>query len=660
MKPAPVRFLPAVVLALLLVTPLAPGTHGAPDDAAPEKPKAEEKAAPYGKTPASVIPYRNFRDPYARFFDEQVPFLGTGRYQSADQETARIGFFAPVEPASDADIGRTMFEGVQLAFEQANNAGGYNGIPFEIVIRPDLGLWGASSNEMAAFRYEDNALAVIGSIDGGNTHIALRVALKTQTPMVNTATTDPTLTETNIPWLLRCMADDRQQGYALAQHIFRERGITSVAAFRVNDRYGRMGMIEFRDAAQRLGHPLRAELRWNRGERNFEVQLDRIAALAPEAIVLWGNASDAAAVVREIRRREMPVQIFGCDRLASRTFLDSAGVAAEGVAIAASYDPTRDDAPLREFVAAYIERYGQAPDAFAAHGYDGARILIEAIHKGGLNRARIRDALYEYTEYEGVTGRIEFDLTLNDVGPVYIATVENGRLAYRELEFAMVPAGDAPRPYRTLEQAPPKARSPVRRAAASRGEVRVGCFLPLDDRGRDVVRGMEEAIAEDSRRNPDRDPIVLVVRDARAAWGDNSPLVDMVTADGVIAVVGSTERRGTHLAETLAAKIHFPVLSLCADDPTITAIPLPWVFCVARDGEADPDAEETNMDFALGYDAASLVVDGIRSGGDSRRELRDTLVQDRWHEGMSGTFRFDALGNRIDRIPDPRRYERQP
>ena len=37
--------------------------------------------------------------------------------------------------------------------------------------------------------------------------------------------------ETNIPWLLRCMADDRQQGYALAHHIYKEAGIEKVAAF---------------------------------------------------------------------------------------------------------------------------------------------------------------------------------------------------------------------------------------------------------------------------------------------------------------------------------------------------------------------------------------------------------------------------------------------
>jgi len=650
------------VVALFLVAGPVEGAPWGEETSAQfgEKAKSGEEGDNYGKTPDSVIPYRNFRNPYARFFDKQVEFLGTGRYESADQKTARVGFFAPVAPAADADIGERMFEGVQLAFEEANAAGGYNGIPFELVIRKDLGLWGASSNEMAAFRYEDDALAVIGSIDGGNTHIALRVALKIQTPMVNTATTDPTLTETAIPWLMRCMADDRQQGYALAQHIYQERGIKSVVALRVNDRYGRMGMIEFRDASLRLGHPLRAELRWNRGERNFDTQLDRIAELAPEAIVLWGNAQDAAAVVKEIRERGMPVQIFGCDRLASGDFLEAAGEAAEGVAIAASHDPTRDDARLRVFSAAYAKRYQREPDAFAAHGYDGARILIEAIHKAGLNRARIRDALYEYKAYDGVTGRIEFDVTLNDVGPVYIATVQAGQLVYRELEFAMVPAGGTPQPYRTLQDSAPKARSPIRRTTTGSGAVRVGCFLPLDKRGREVVRGMESAIAQDSRRNPEGAPIVLVVRDSRGAWGDNSNLVEMITADGVIALVGSTERRGTHLAETLAAKIHFPVLSLCGDDPTITAIPIPWAFCVAPQSEPGSRRSGIDTDFALGYDAASLLVGGIRDGGDSRRELRDTLAEDKWHEGMSGTFKFDALGNRIDKRPGSRQEDRRP
>ncbi len=66
------------------------------------------------------------------------------------------------------------------------------------------------------------------------------------------------------------------------------------------------------------------------------------------------------------------------------------------------------------------------------------------------------------------------------------------------------------------------------------------------------------------------------------------------------------------------------------------------------------------MDFALGYDTAALLVAGIREGGDSRRELRDTLAADKWYEGMSGTFKFDALGNRVDKAREPQQEKGQP
>ncbi len=622
--------------------------------------ESEDSVGNYGNHPDASFPYQNFQEPYKRFFDKQIPFLGTGRDETPAvmPKTMRIGFFAPVKTAPDADLGQWMLEGIQLAVEQANAAGGCHGVPFELIVRPDLGLWGASSNEMVAFKYVDSVLGVIGSIDGANTHIALRVILKLEVPMLNTSSTDPTVTETNIPWLMRCMADDRQQGYALAAHIFGECQIKSVVAFRVSDRYGRLGVMEFRDAATRLGFPLRSELQWRRGADDFTRELDRIAEIDPEAVVIWGNTVDCAAIVKEIRRRNMPVRIFGADRMACQAFLDAAGEAAEGIVAAASYDPTRDDPKLREFVEAYTKRFQHEPEAFAAHTFDGANILMDAIRKAGPNRPKIRDALYEYSCYDGVTGRIVFDPSLNDVGPVYIATVKNGRLVYREMEFANVPGetgGD--RPYRALVQSPPKALSPDDGTERSEDVIRIGCFLPLDEKGLTVVRGMQVAIAEDSKRNPEETPIELVVRDARGAWGGSSnSLVDMVFADQVLALVGSTERRGTHLAELLAAKIHLPVLSLCGTDPTITQIPLPWIFCLAPRGEATYRENShrgilepgDNGNFYLGHDAGSLLAARIREGNHSRKRLRDALAGDNWYVGMSGTFRFDELGNRID------------
>lgn len=639
-------------------TPPKPQTPAEPTSSA----KPQEPAVPYGKTPDMVIPYRSFVDPYTRFFQQVIAFRGVrSDEQGAGGEPVRIGFMAPLGDAPDGDLGQDMLDGVTLAIEQANVAGGYQGRPFELVKRPDSGLWGATSNQMVSFRYDDDVVAVIGSIDGGNTHIALRVALKVEMPMVNTGATDPTLTETNIPWILRCMADARQQGYAIAHHIFTECGIEKVAMFRVNNRFGRMGIGEFRDAARRLKHPLRVEMRWEPGKRDFTTQLDRIAETQPEAVFLWGDARDCAAVVREIRRRNMPVRIFGNDRIVSPTFLELAGEAAEGVVAVATYDPTRDDPKLARFVADYQARFQHAPGTFAAHAYDGTNILLAAIAERGPTRFDIRDALYEFKHYDGVTGPIEFDTTLNDIGPVYIATVVDGAFVYRPAEFTKSASNvGADTPYRTLAESAPLPPSPGGAPASVSEGLRIGCYLPLDESGESAVRGIRMALAEDAARRAGAAPIELLVRDSRAlnasrGWGqDTGALTELVLSDEVLAVIGSTERRGTHLAEMMAAKFHFPVLSLCATDETITQIPLPWVFQVASESAGVDEAfarhfkTRFSMDAdafaAWGYDAGTALISGIRSGAQDRLSLRNAIAS---QAGAGGRCRFDALGNRI-------------
>ena len=86
---------------------------------------------------------------------------------------------------------------------------------------------------------------------------------------MNSASTDPTIPETIIPWYFTDIQDDRVQGYTLARHIYTELGLKRVALLRVNDRYGRFGVIKFRDASRRLGHPVVIEQKFLRGDTDF-------------------------------------------------------------------------------------------------------------------------------------------------------------------------------------------------------------------------------------------------------------------------------------------------------------------------------------------------------------------------------------------------------
>ncbi len=392
----------------------------------------EVRKESYGNTPEALVPYRQFKEPYVRYFIERHVFLGTGREKPAPAglETVKIGFMGPLDERDvEAPFGRRMLWGALLAIEEANAAGGYRGTPYELVVRDDVGPWGASSNKIVELDRE-KVWCVLGSIDGASTHIAIRVALKLELPVVTTGGTDPTLTETRIPWYIRVNADDRQNGYALASYIFGQKGARRVAALRINSRYGRAGIGEFRDAARRLGLPLLLELRYGPNDRDFRSQLEKIRAAKADAVVLWGNPEDMGLIVRQMRAMGMEQPVFGPDRITERRFLDVAGPAAEGVIGTYWFDPTRRDPAWLAFGERYERRFGEPPEQYAAHAYDGMRIIIEAVERAGLNRARIRDELTAIETYHGVTGEIVMDGSWNDVGPIVMVEVKDGAFRF--------------------------------------------------------------------------------------------------------------------------------------------------------------------------------------------------------------------------------------
>jgi branched-chain amino acid transport system substrate-binding protein len=415
-----IQYTGLLLLAVLLAPPLA---------------KAQRYASKnYGKTPDELVPYGNYQKAYINFFEEPQLFTGSGREKPEPKglETVKIGFLGPLEGSIMVTQGIQMLQGANLAIEEANAKGGYGGIPFELMAHNDVGLWGAAANEVVKMDDED-VWAFLGTIDDINSHVALRVALKLELVMVNTGDPDPTLTETRIPWLIRCISDDRQSSYALVDHIIREKGHSRIAVIRANNRYGRVGIMEFNDAAQRLESPVVLEVRFEDGESDFSVQIDRMTNASPDAVVIWGNARESALILKQMREMGMEQPVFGCDRLVSKEFLQLAGDYSEGVVTTCQYNPTLDDPKLKTFNRSYTEKFGEDPDVFAAHAYDGMNILIDAIQSAGLNRVRIRDVLLDlktFQGYKGVTGELILDASWNDIGEIWMAEVRNGRFEF--------------------------------------------------------------------------------------------------------------------------------------------------------------------------------------------------------------------------------------
>ncbi|MEN8118259.1 MAG: ABC transporter substrate-binding protein [Bacteroidota bacterium] len=388
----------------------------------------------YGRTPDEMVPYGQFQKAYKNFFDDPQPFTGYGREipEPTGLDAVKIGFLGPLEGSVITPKGIQMLQGAKLAIEEANVKGGYKSIPFKLMEHNDVGLWGAAANEIVKME-EEKVWAFLGTIDDINSHVALRIALKLEIPMVNTGDPDPTLTETRIPWLIRTIADDRQSSYALVNRIYLEEKHSRVAVIRANNRYGRVGIMEFRDAALRIGFPLVLEVRYDEGETSFTTQLNRIKDSKPDAIIIWGNDLEAGLIVNQIREMGIEQPIFGSDRIVSPKFLEMTGDLAEGIVTTCQFNPEADNPKLKEFRKNYIEKFNQEPDVFAAHAYDGMNIIIEAIHKVGLNRTLIRDVITDletFQGYEGVTGEIILDASWNDIGEIFMAEIKDGDFVF--------------------------------------------------------------------------------------------------------------------------------------------------------------------------------------------------------------------------------------
>jgi ABC-type branched-subunit amino acid transport system substrate-binding protein len=111
--------------------------------------------------------------------------------------------------------------------------------------------------------------------------------------------------------------------------------------------------------------------------------------------------------------------------MGQRSFIERAGDAAEAVVFPLLYEHGKES---ESFDKKFTARFGKRPDYLAAHTYDAVNLLIAAIRKAGLNRARIHDSVRSLSPWQGVTGKIQWDPLGSNSRLIHLGTVRNGRV----------------------------------------------------------------------------------------------------------------------------------------------------------------------------------------------------------------------------------------
>jgi ABC-type branched-subunit amino acid transport system substrate-binding protein len=305
---------------------------------------------------------------------------------------------------------------------EANAAGGYRGLPYRVVFRPDDLSWSVVAAQVVRLAHEDQVWGVIASLDGERAHAAELVAAKLWTPVITPGAADLTIDYANVPWVFRLMPADRAQADCLLAATV-ERGLRRVVLAVAGTRDGRLATERVRESARDAGVSLALEVEFDKNDPRPAVP--RLVAAAPEALLLWGEPPAAVLLLRQLRLAAVRCPAFVPSVLVGST-LAACSQKMGTVFGAAPFDLSSERVEVQRFREGLRAAGGGEATHIAAYGYDAARLLIDAIAAVGLNRARICDWLL-IVRTRGVTGDIAFTGLGGSPQRPVLVSLEDGR-----------------------------------------------------------------------------------------------------------------------------------------------------------------------------------------------------------------------------------------
>ena len=358
-----------------------------------------------------------------------------------------IGFFGDLTGPT-FNYGLSAKNGVLMAADEINQAGGINGRQIDIVIEDDKGSPEEAAQVTGKLIDRYKVVAIIGAGASGNSLASAPKAQSAQVPLIAPSSTNPAVTQVG-DYIFRACFIDAFQGEVMAKF-----AVNSLNAKRAaimldfNSPYSR-GLTDFFEFSfAKLGGEIVAKQSYSQGDPDYRGQLSAIKAADPDVIYIPGYYGDVAIIAKQARQLGLTVPLLGADGWDAPELWELGGDALNGSYISNHYSADDPSETIQKFVHAYRQRYGNlTPDAHAALAYDALRFLAEAIARAGTTEGpKLRDALAETKNFAGVTGIISMDRDRNAVKPAVILKLEDTRYVYQE---TIQPESAAPSPITT-------------------------------------------------------------------------------------------------------------------------------------------------------------------------------------------------------------------
>jgi branched-chain amino acid transport system substrate-binding protein len=358
------------------------------------------------------------------------------------QQTVKIGLSGPFTGGSAA-MGVSMRDGVKLATQEINKAGGVLGKQIQLVERDD-----EAKNELGVqiaqeLINKEQVVATVGFINTGVSLASQRFYQEAEIPVMNNVATGTLVTRQFLPpdhkanYVFRTSANDSIQSSMIADAV-KKAGYTKVAIIADSTNYGQLGKADLEKALGERGIKPVAVEKFNIGDTDMTAQALRAKDAGADVVLTYAIGPELAQTVNAVVKLGWKVPVMGSWTLSMASFIDAAGANGEGVLMPQTFIQAPSTPKRKAFIEAYQAAYKveRIPSPVsAAQGYDSMLLLAAAINQAqSTDGKKIREALESLaTKVEGVVTTYDKPFSATDHEAItanipVLGTVKGGRV----------------------------------------------------------------------------------------------------------------------------------------------------------------------------------------------------------------------------------------
>src|SRR6201995_3923907 len=303
----------------------------------------------------------------------------------------KIGVDGPFTGGSSS-MGVSMRDGVRLATEESNKAGGVLGRQIVLVERDDEAKNERGVQIAQELINKEKVVAVVGYINTGVALASQRFFQEAKIPVFNNVATGSIVTKqfADQPdnYVFRNAAADRIQAPMIVEEAVTKRGFKKVAILADSTNYGQLGREDLEKALAAKGVKPVAVEKFNIKDVDMTAQLLKAKEAGAEAVLTYGIGPELAQIANGMAKLGWKVPLIGSWTLSMGKHIYNARPKGEGARMPQTFIQEPNTAKRKAFIDAYLKEFKPKNDRIdspvsAAQGYDSVYLLAAAIKQAG-------------------------------------------------------------------------------------------------------------------------------------------------------------------------------------------------------------------------------------------------------------------------------------